>query len=300
MLSDRIVVRSNTDNHVLFKVFRAYYPTLTSVIQPYCEHHHSELEISAIVSGRGVYVCSGVDYDFAPGDVFMHCGNDCHSFKEISGEEKLSLQVFQFEPRLIWTPGGEWFDPKYLQLFMENSVINRHIPHETETAQNICRLLDESFEECCAQKPAYEMIVKAKLLTILANMARHYHNDIVPDSMRLNVRHVQHIEHTMDYILSNLNSELTLDMLAKEARMSRSYYCTMFKTLNGISVWDYILSQRIDKAQHLLESSCFSVTEVSEACGFNNIANFNRAFKKITGKTPSDYKKAAKTSQTAD
>ena len=73
--------------------------------------------------------------------------------------------------------------------------------------------------------------------------------------------------------------------------MSRSYYSATFKQLNGVSVWGYITAQRIDRAQHLLESTSLPVMEISEHCGFNNIANFNRSFKKITGKTPRGYRK---------
>lgn len=63
--------------------------------------------------------------------------------------------------------------------------------------------------------------------------------------------------------------------------MRRSYYSTMFKMLNGVSVWTYITNQRISKAKYILEKSDISVIEVSEKCGFSNISNFNRAFRKV-------------------
>lgn len=292
MAEGRVVVRSSADDHVLFRVFQAHYPHTPGGVQPYTEHHHAELEISSILSGSGVYSCSGVDYPFRAGDVFMHCGNDAHCFERIGQGTPLSLVVIQFEPRFIWMPGGEWFDSKYLQLFMENSTISRHISHDAPVAQTICGLLQESFQECHDQNPAYDMLVKAKLLTILANLARYFHNDLSCDVSPINIRHLKHMEHSINYILSHLDESLTLDLLAKEARMSRSYYSTMFKSLNGVSVWNYITSQRIDKAQRLLESTVLSVTQISESCGFNNIANFNRAFKKTTGRTPRVYRKA--------
>ena len=64
------------------------------------------------------------------------------------------------------------------------------------------------------------------------------------------------------------------------------------KVLNGVSVWDYITEQRINLAQYQLETTEKSVTQVSEACGFNSIANFNRAFKKLTGMTPREYRRS--------
>ena len=298
MFSDRVVVRSNTDNHIMFKVFKAYYSDCALGVQPVYDHRHSELEISAILTGSGVYKCSENEYMFRAGDVFMHCGNDNHQFLRI--DEELSMVVIQFEPRLIWS-GGEWFEPKYLRLFTEKIRINRHIPAESEAAQNICRLLQESFLECCDHRAAYEIVVKAKLLMMLAEMARYYYNEMTASELlQLKVRHIEHIENSMDYILSNLSAPLTLSMLAKEACMSRSYYSTLFKTLNGVSVWNYITAQRVDMAQHLLESTNDSITEICENCGFNNIANFNHTFKRITGKTPSSYRKTSKENSFTD
>ena len=253
MAEGRIVVRSSADDHILFKVFQAHYPQTHGGVRPYNEHHHSELEISAILSGSGVYHCSGIDYSFQKGDVFMHCGNDKHHFRQIDPGQELSLVVIQFDPRFIWTPGGDWFDSKYLQLFMSNSSTNRHISHEASAAQTISALLQESFQECRAQSPAYDLLVKAKLLAILANLARYFHDNLENEKFSINPRHLEYIKRSMDYILSHLGDPLTLDTLAQEARLSRSYYCTIFKTLNGVSVWNYITAQRIDKAQRLLE-----------------------------------------------
>ena len=144
--ANRIVVRSSSDNHVLFKVFRAVYNTAGDEMRPYFEHRHSELEISVIASGSGIYTCSGVDYDFSSGDVFLHCGNDEHFMKYIAAGERLSMLVFQFDPRLIWTHGGEWFDTKYLQIFTGNSMNSRHMPNTAPEAKAIGMLMEESLD----------------------------------------------------------------------------------------------------------------------------------------------------------
>ena len=72
--------------------------------------------------------------------------------------------------------------------------------------------------------------------------------------------------------------------------MSKTYFCTIFKKLNGISPWDYITIKRVEKSVEILKTSQDTVLEIALKCGFNNTANFNRAFKKVTGKVPGDYK----------
>lgn len=293
MLKERIVIRSETDKHALFKVFKAYYLKTASEVQPYSEHHHSEFEISIIQSGSGIYNCAGVDYEFHAGDVFMHCGNDIHRFKRIDRQECLSLLVIQFEPRFIWAR-AERSDLKYVVIFRGGNNIGRHISGDSPHAKAICGLMNAAFEECQSKRPAYEMFVKANLLLILAYLARHFYDDLSIPKFQVkleNMENLEKLEHSMNYILGHLEEELTLDQLAREAGMSRSYYSAMFKTFNGVTVWNYITNQRIDKARYLLEDTNQSIIEISGNCGFSNISNFNRAFKKITGKTPREYRK---------
>ena len=95
----------------------------------------------------------------------------------------------------------------------------------------------------------------------------------------------------MQFILKHLDAQLSLDDLAREAQMSRSYYSTTFRRLNGVSVWDYIMNKRIENAQHLLETTDRSILDISGSCGYNNISNFNRAFRRVTGKTPREYRR---------
>ena len=97
----------------------------------------------------------------------------------------------------------------------------------------------------------------------------------------------------MVYINQHLSEQITLEKLAEIANMNKTYYSTFFKKLNKVTVWDYIISARIELAINYLMNSQVpkSIIEIAEACGFYNISNFNRIFKKITGKTPSEYKK---------
>ena len=168
--------------------------------------------------------------------------------------------------------------------------ISRSITHDAPTAIVIRTLLEEIFQECHLREPSYELLVKAKLLTILANAARYFHKELDTQKPMASISHLSQMEESMNYILSHLSEPLTLDLLAKEAAMSRSQYSTLFKSLNGVSVWDYVTNQRINLAQYQLEYYDAPITQICENCGYNNIANFNRMFKKITGKTPREYR----------
>ena len=135
------------------------------------------------------------------------------------------------------------------------------------------------------------MLVKAKLLAMLSNLVRYFHKELPEPPEMPSSRHREQIERSMQFILKHLDAQLSLDDLAREAQMSRSYYSTSFRKLNGVSVWDYIMNKRIENAQHLLETTDRSILDISGSCGYNNISNFNRAFRRVTGKTPREYRK---------
>ena len=94
----------------------------------------------------------------------------------------------------------------------------------------------------------------------------------------------------MSYIRNHLQDDLSLNLLAKEAAMSRSYYAYLFKLLNHVSVWEYITNQRMDLAQYYLLNTKDSIMNISGKCGYNSLSNFNRTFKRFTGKTPRQYR----------
>ena len=102
---------------------------------------------------------------------------------------------------------------------------------------------------------------------------------------------VQAIDDTLDYIQASIKKNFTLDELAKVANMSPKHYGAVFKEINGITPWEYITSKKMELAKNLLADKSKSIMEVAYECGYANIANFNRAFKKCTQQTPSEYRK---------
>lgn len=100
------------------------------------------------------------------------------------------------------------------------------------------------------------------------------------------------LEKAMIYIDKNLESDISLEQIAEEATMNRTYFSTVFKKYNGISPWDYITIKRVEKAIEYLKNKTSTKTEIAGMCGFSSMSNFYRAFKQVTGKTPNDYCKS--------
>jgi transcriptional regulator GlxA family with amidase domain len=104
--------------------------------------------------------------------------------------------------------------------------------------------------------------------------------------------HSAAIERSLVYINENLSEKITLDELAQVAGMGKTGFSTAFKSITGMTVWEYILNARVELASsYLIEKNDFNVTEISLMCGFNDNAHFAKIFKKIKGSTPSEFKK---------
>jgi AraC-like DNA-binding protein len=98
------------------------------------------------------------------------------------------------------------------------------------------------------------------------------------------------VQKVKSYIEQNYKKEIRLTTLADIAGMSPSAFSRFFKLHTGRNLSEYIIDQRLGYASRMLVDSTNSVAEISYDCGFNNLSNFNRIFKKRKGCSPSEFR----------
>jgi YesN/AraC family two-component response regulator len=92
------------------------------------------------------------------------------------------------------------------------------------------------------------------------------------------------------YIDNNISQHITLQAVAAAAMLSPSYFSSSFKRYTGYSLIDYTNAKRVRIASKmLLNNPNTSISEIAMQVGFNNMSNFNRAFRKYIGCTPSEF-----------
>ncbi|QNR85642.1 helix-turn-helix transcriptional regulator [Pedobacter riviphilus] len=96
---------------------------------------------------------------------------------------------------------------------------------------------------------------------------------------------------TVGYILVNLQQELSVSSLASRVNQHPDYFSRLFKTFTGQRPVTYILEKRIERAQYLLATSRLAYSDIATQTGFDNLSYFSKSFKKLTGMSPSAYKK---------
>ena len=94
------------------------------------------------------------------------------------------------------------------------------------------------------------------------------------------------------YIGENLSRNFTRRELAEHISLNESYLSRLFHRETGCSIKEYIQAERIRKAKHLLSTTAYSITMVGELAGYESTAYFIKVFKKETGQTPGEFRKA--------
>jgi len=98
------------------------------------------------------------------------------------------------------------------------------------------------------------------------------------------------VQKVKSYIDEHYRQEIRLTKVADIAGMSPSAFSRFFKLHTGRNLSEYIIDQRLGYASRMLVDSTNSIAEICFACGFNNLSNFNRIFKKRKGCSPSEFR----------
>jgi AraC-like DNA-binding protein len=94
------------------------------------------------------------------------------------------------------------------------------------------------------------------------------------------------------FIEQHSGEELSLRKVAKAVSISANHLSEKFKQVTGVNFVDYIARTRFEKACDLLRNSNLRISEVGFAVGFQSLSQFNRVFKKLEGKSPTQYRAA--------
>ncbi len=93
-----------------------------------------------------------------------------------------------------------------------------------------------------------------------------------------------------DYIEKNFENQIKLSDVAEMVSMSESAFSHFFKKKTRCTFIDYVINLRVAKACQMLSETTQTIAEICFSCGFNNLSNFIRIFKKKKGSTPSEYR----------
>lgn len=133
-----------------------------------------------------------------------------------------------------------------------------------------------------------QLFMKSSLLRILAVLSG---SRLFLPTEKNHDKRVEEIKTVLTYIKENYKEKIYIQDLARQVNMNAQYFCRFFKKSIGRSPMEYINEYRLKQSLRLLKETDLPVTEVCLECGYNNLGNFLRSFKKYAGTTPLQYRK---------
>ncbi len=126
--------------------------------------------------------------------------------------------------------------------------------------------------------------------TLLAGLSAHYHQ-IISSMIAVRVEEnqkKQRIDTTpvRAYIDAHLDQDISLRKLSEIFAVSKEYLSTLFKREQGVTISEYVLSRRMDKAQQLIVTCQIPLSRIPEMVGYMDISHFYKNFKRYFHMTP--------------
>ena len=111
---------------------------------------------------------------------------------------------------------------------------------------------------------------------------------------RINLQFSPYVKKAVEYCIKNFDSHISIDLICDELNINKSYFCKIFKSETGYTFTNYLNIFRVEKSKNLLKNPNMSLLDVAVRVGFNSQNYYSSVFKKITNKTPLEYKQEIK------
>ncbi|EPL7508618.1 helix-turn-helix domain-containing protein [Klebsiella aerogenes] len=248
-------------------------------------HWHQCVELLYISSGYGIVVVDNQHYTARPGRLFifppfrLHKVQVDHSDKNPYHRTTMHIEQSVVESALSAFPRHQ---AQFAALAASN--LPAQIYDLSEHAAFIERILKQFQRlESTGQTTASEVaFLVMQLMTFLPEQPQRY-----PPRQQTVASRI------MNWIEAHYASKFSLDQLACDLGLSRSYTSRVFRQQTGGNIHEYLLTRRIKRSCDLLRNSDESIDAIALAVGFGEVTYFITCFKKMMRQTPLQYRKAS-------
>ena len=273
--------RSSTVNKTAFRVRKNSYANFLKIW-----HYHPELELVYILQSSGTRFIGDSIEKFDKGDLVLigknlpHMWLNDEAYFLDNSKLKAEAIAFHFKEDFL---GKDFFnleETKSIQQMMR--LARRGI-----CFQNVDEKLIRKIKKTLTKEPMSKLL---DFIDILKQLSEHKDYKVLAGNTYHNTLHNKsNLDEVYNYIFNNFNKQLQLAEIAAIVNMNPSAFSRYFKKVNRKTLSKYINEIRIGYACKKLKEGDLTITQICYESGYNSLSNFNKQFKNITGKTPSEY-----------
>jgi AraC family transcriptional regulator len=162
--------------------------------------------------------------------------------------------------------------------------------HSIFREPNLARQVLSMWRSAACDRHTTALFADTQLLELLASLIQQSTASKSLSEKKLSL--TAHILHrVLDFIDSNLDSDLALSALSKVANLSEFHFLRAFKAEMGVTPHQYVLDQRLQRAKTRLEKSGANVADIAMDCGFASHQHLSTVFRRVVGHCPSEHRK---------
>lgn len=253
-------------------------------------HWHPEIELTLVMDGRIAYRVNDSLYELEAGEGLFCNTNVLHSGQGLDTPDCSYLSI-TFHPRLLYGYSSSVMQNKYMNHILKSPALAsiRFRPEE-EWQRKVLGLMEHIRLLDADHPSSMELQMQIALMEIWQQIYEHVEPE--ESAGTENGRDTERIRRIMEYIQKHYAEKITLEDLADQIHLCKSESCRLFKRYMNESMFDYLLSYRVERSLELLRQSGMDVTQIAGQVGFANPGYYSRIFKRKMGCTPLEYRKS--------
>ena len=248
-------------------------------------HRHPEFEICYFPTDAGTFLIQDREYPIRCGDVFIVNANDIHQ-PILKKRANNGAIVVYFSSRVFGDAdeSADWLSPFIFAGRMRENRVGASRQMRTLIAQ-----LHRTWQR---RPPHWQLAARGILTHILSLIACDFLTRYNTADSPINMRQAHRFSSVIEYINENLHTRIAASRLYALAGLSHSQFSAKFASTFGIGLLAYVQFQRVSRARRLLKSTSLSVMNIAMRTGFSSSSFFSTVFRKQTGMTPTQYRRA--------
>lgn len=240
-------------------------------------HWHHNYEICQVLGNRMCFLVNGVSIEAQEGDVVVIGENVVHQFLATYGPAY--VRIMQFSLKVLMEAG---IPLKRCKAHITAEEISQ-IPGLNDRLMVLFEIIEA---EGCAKENEANYYLQSMVAGLYCLLTRFFAQEGDKDF----TKEQKTFQKVLEYVNEHFEEDINVNILAERFSIHRGTISALFMKHSGIKLNEYVYSLRIKKANELMNQGR-SIIEVALESGFSNIRTFNNVYKRITGITPTQYKK---------